>query len=376
MPFPTAQGTQASIRAMLDVLAGVGRDAHLLAYARSAFEIEAGFTMHRAPGLPGRDAFRSGPSIRKVVEDVALARSLRRLARALAPAAIVAHHVEAGAACIAARMRRWVFVAHTDLARELPTYAPAALEAPLAAIGARTEHALARRASAVCAIAPALASTLETGLGREIRYLPVPWPLAPERTRDERASARDALSLEPGADVLLYAGNLDAYQGWQDVVRALVVVRSRRPRARLVVATASDPAPLHAEARAAGVHQHVRVTDLDTERARRRVHAAADVALVSRRTPGGLPIKLLDALARGLPTVVASRAAAGLDFRGAAIVVADDDPDALAQGALTVLAAGTASAELAIRARAYIATDHAPERFVAEYESVITQTYI
>ena len=383
MPFPTAQGTQAAIRAMLDVLAGTGRDVHLLTYARGAFELDPAFTIHRAPDLPGRDTFRSGPSVRKVVEDLALARSLSRIASHYQPRptdtgtrsqcqSVVAHHVEAAAACIAARIPRWAFVAHTELARELPTYAPAVLGRALEAIGALTQGAVARRAAAVCAIAPSLATTLEAALEREVSYLPVPWPIAPERTHEERTEARRALALDPDAEVLLYAGNLDAYQGWEDVVRALVAVRTRRPRAQLLVATASDPAPLEAEARRAGVRDHTHVTGVDTEPARRCAHAAVDVAIVPRRTPGGLPIKLLDALARGLPTVAASRAAAGLDLRGAAILVADDDPDALAQGALTVLGARAASAELAGRARAYIATDHAPARFIAAYDAVLS----
>lgn len=371
MPFPTAQGTQASIRAMLDVLAALGRDVHLITYARGAFEIAHAFALHRAPGVPGRDDFRSGPSLRKVAEDVALARELRRIARRIRPCVVIAHHVEAAAACIAARVEPWVFVAHTDLAPELPTYGPRAAAGVLQSLGAAIDRAVATRASTVAAISPALCDTLEARVGRDIHYLPVPWPVPPPRTDEERRLARIELGIPEGDDVLLYAGNLDAYQGWESIVTATRTVADRRPRARLLVATESDRTPLDAAAAAARIQERLVVAPLAGEPARRRAHAAADLALIPRRAPGGLPIKLLDALARGVPTIAAARAAAGLDLRGAALLVADDDPDALAFGALTALGAPEATHEIGERGRDYVATDHAPARFVEAFDRMV-----
>ncbi len=371
MPFPTPQGTQAAVRAMLDVLAGIGRPTHLLCYARGAAPIEPAFELHRVRDLPGRDRFRSGPSLRKVAEDALLARALRGLRGRLAPDAVVAHHVEAAAACVAARVRPFVFVAHTDLGPELPTYAPRALAGVLSRAGNAVDRALSAKARAVAAIAPALRDVLEERTGREVRYLPVPWPVPPAAGTDERLAARARLSLSDADDVLLYAGNLDAYQGWELVVDALAVVATRRPRAKLLVATASDPEPLLSRARERGLVERVRLASLAGEAERRAVHAAADVALVPRRTPGGLPIKLLDALARGVPTVCAARATAGLDLRGAAMIATDDDADALASGALITLGAPDAARELGARGRAYVVIDHAPERFVAAFDSLL-----
>lgn len=371
MPFPTAQGTQAAVRAMLDVLAGVGHETHLLAYGRGAFEIGTSFEIHRIPDLPGGERFRSGPSLRKVAQDAALARELRRLAARLRPDVVIAHHVEAAAACVAARVRPWIFVAHTDLGPELPTYGPDVLAGALARAGRVIDRTLAARADAVAAIAPSLRDVLEERSGRDVTYLPIPWPVPPERTDDERREARETLGLDAADEVLLYAGNLDAYQGWELVVDALARMAPRRPHARLLVATGSDPAPLHERATARGLADRLRLAPLDGEPSRRRIHAAADVAVIPRRAAGGLPIKLLDALARGVPTVCTARATAGLDLRGAAMVAADDDPDALASGALAVLAAPEASRELGRRGRAYVATDHTPARFARNLATVL-----
>ena len=370
MPFPTHQGTQAAVRAMLDVLGGLGRDTHLATYAEGAFEIDPSYVIHRARGAPGRQRFRSGPSLRKLAEDGQLALMLRRLAPRIAPDVVVAHHVEAAAACVAARVRPWLFVAHTDLGPELPTYGPRALGPLLRRTGTRVDRELCRRADAVAAISPALCARLGEHAERDVAYLPIPWAVPPPIASAERPAARAALGLAASDEVILYAGNLDAYQGWELLVAALERIGRQRPGVRLLVATASDTTPLDALAREAGVAGRVRTVDVGGEERRREIHAAADVAVVPRRAPGGLPIKLLDSLARGVPTVCAARAGAGLDLRGAAMIAADDDADALANGVLLALGAPEAALELGARGRRYVATDHAPQRFVEALDGV------
>jgi glycosyltransferase involved in cell wall biosynthesis len=74
---------------------------------------------------------------------------------------------------------------------------------------------------------------------------------------------------------------------------------------------------------------------LASEHDRAVAHAAADVALVPRLASGGLPIKLLEALARDVPVVANRRALAGLPLTPRAdllAVVPDDSLEALADG--------------------------------------------
>lgn len=371
MPFPSHQGTQAAVRAMVDVLAGIGRDTHLLTYAHGAFPIDPAFVLHRVPDFPRVRSLRSGPSIGKVALDVAMVRALRRLHGELAPDVVVAHHVEAATAALAARVRPLVFVAHTALGPELPTYAPPPLAEPLARVGDAADRALVTRAGASCAVSPMLRDRLIQTSGAGVTYVPVPWPVPAERTADERARGRRRHRLTDRDEVILYAGNLDRYQGWEDVLDAFASLASSRPDARLLVATESDPTPLHDRALAAGIGHRVRIARLDGEEARRELHAAADVAAVPRRAMGGVSIKLLDALARGVPTVTTARAAAGLDLRGSAVVVADDDPDAIATGVRIALSAPDAAGRLGTLARAYVATDHAPARFAGALDEAI-----
>jgi len=371
MPFPTRQGTQAVVHAMSSASHRAERRPHLLTYGEGEGRPTMPYTWHRAARVSGRANLRSGPSTRKLVQDLALVPAIKRVCRRLEPRVIVAHHVEAALACMAAGVAPLVFFAHTGLGPELPTYARPELGALLGRAGRALDAMLCRRADAVCAISPSLADDLAQESEREVAYVPAPWPVPAPATADERQSGRAAIGLARGDRALLYAGNLDAYQGWEDLVAAMAKLRRSERRARLVVATASDGAPLRRAAAEADISSALKIVDLpDTEPGRRALYAAADLAIIPRRTPGGLPIKLLDALGRGLPTVAARRAAAGLPLASAAHLTNDDDAAALAAACRVVLDAPEAAAELGRRGRAYVEDAHGGDRYVAALDAV------
>jgi glycosyltransferase involved in cell wall biosynthesis len=307
--------------------------------------------------VAGRELFRSGPSLRKVVLDLQLTRALRDLHRELRPSLVVAHHVEAAFAAAVVGARPLVFFAHTDLGEELPAYAPRARRV-LRPAGAMIDLVLGAGADGLAAISPRLAAAF----GSRAHYVPTPWPV-PEPISDlERRSARAAFRLAPDDRVLLYAGNLDPYQGWEHVLGCARRLVHDEHRTKLVIATDSDPTTAIDLARRLGIADHLRLARLGDEARRRAVHACSDVAVVPRRTPGGLPIKLLDALARGVPVVAARRATGGLDLSSVASIVDDDDPDALAAG---VRALGCAREYSSDRGRSYVGTAHAERAFLA-----------
>ncbi len=359
LPFPTHQGTQAAIASMLEASTRVGRPSHLLAYAHAAYELDAPYEIHRIPNFPVVRSVRSGPSWGKVALDARCIVETRRLARRLQPSAIIAHHIEAALAALAARVAPVYYVAHTSLERELPVYLPLVPARPVRSIARRLEEQVCERAAGVAAVAPALA----TLLGDSVRYLPVPWSSSAVSDRVPRNEARLALGIAADAQLCLYAGNLDPYQGWEDLVEAISVLRRSNRNARLLVATASGPAPARRHAKRLGVSDAVGFSGLGSERARMLAHAASDVAWVPRRTLGGLPVKMLDAFARDLPVVAMRRATAGLPLRGVCRIVSDDDPQALAAAAKDLFVDERARSALRDRASRYLSVHHSAEWF-------------
>ena len=317
MPFPSQQGTQAAIRAMLRAHISRGDEAHLLCYGYgSESETDKGVTIHRAAAARN-GSLRSGPSFQKLIDDAALTVKLRALKSSFEDAIIVAHHVEAALACICANIPQWTFVAHTSLSAELPSYFDQRAAFFMRQSGKAMDAFIASRATTCAAVSPALALHLEAETGRAMRVLPVPWiAMAPQSTG---ALAHDeacrALSLSNDARRILYAGNLDSYQGLELLLQALA--DPQLGHAHLLVATNSEAnAFLHAAAKY-GVADRITIRSLASSRDRELVHQASHVACVPRRNLGGISIKLLDHLARGLAVVAHPLALGGYDFEHA-----------------------------------------------------------
>lgn len=362
LPFPSHQGTQAAIAAMMGAYAERGHAAHLLTYSHGSPAPDPPYTVHRVPDFPRVRSLRSGPSLGKVALDLRCVRSIRALARRYSPNAIVAHHIEAAGAALVANVAPVYYVAHTSLQDELPIYFPTALSDYVRAAGQLAERWVVARAAGVAAVAPSLASLL----GERARYIPVPWPAQASTAACSRREARIELGLPTDGHVCLYAGNLDRYQGWEHLVAAIGLLRAHAPSSRLLVATESDPEGLLNAAERAGVANAIKLVPLGSGENRMLSHAASDLAWIPRRTKGGLPIKMLDAFSRGLPVVAMARATAGLALEGACTVVEDDDPAALAEGALRLLRDTARAADQRTEAHAYLGRAHDVKAHVDE----------
>jgi len=360
LPFPTYQGTQAALGSMLQTSSELGRPVHLLTYAPGAYELDAPYPIDRVPDFPKVQSLRSGPSLGKLALDARCVVEIDRLCERLTPEAIVAHHIEAALAALAANVGPVHYVAHTSLEQELPIYFPRPLESPIAAIARYVEARVCRLAAGVAAVAPSLSILL----GETTTYLPVPWRRSIGVATASR-EARQALGLPTRGPLGLYAGNLDPYQGWEGLIAALVIMQDIHPNARLLIATESDPTPARLEVARAGLGHLVDFRQLAGEPARRLAHASANFAWIPRRTAGGLPIKMLEAFARGLPVVTTKRATAELPLDAACVCVPDDDPLALAEAAHEVLVDHALAHRLRSAGFAYLDQHHSATRFDA-----------
>jgi hypothetical protein len=307
--------------------------------------------------------------------DLRMGRALPALCDRSRAHVLIAHHVEAMSLACSVRGRPRVFFAHTDLAAELPCYAHPRFARILGVAGAVADRMLCMQANAIAAISPALCETLQSATGLQTSYVPTPWTVPEPIHNAERVRARHQLGLADDACVALYAGNLDAYQAAEQTLAALEQLAiSGGPRLTLLLATNSQPERFIARAVQLGVP--FRTYPLGGESVRRMLHAAADIAVVSRATPGGLPMKLLDALARGLPCALAPLAAAGLDLRGRAEQALAPGHSALAD-AIARLMRQVCQPEprrkLMEGARAYVAIEHRAERFHAALDAVIAR---
>ncbi len=145
-----------------------------------------------------------------------------------------------------------------------------------------------------------------------------------------------ALSFEGSQPVILYFGTLS----WQPnidglerfITQVFPLVRKEAPQARLLIAGRDAPAALERLARGTtGVDYMGPVGDAET------LYRKARIFVEATRSGGGTKLKILNAMARGLPVVASPEAAEGIDvIPGAHLLTAADD-DSLAKAVVRLL---------------------------------------
>lgn len=314
LPFPSRQGTQVYLEALLRERRRAGIDARLLVYGAHSRRSKDPNWLLRAGGGRLGVSLRSGPTPRKLLHDVALGRALARLA----PRKVIAHHVEAYLlARLCCPQAQVSYVAHTRLAEELATYAPQALSWLLNRAGAWLDGYCSRSDEAL-AVSPALAESLGGSV--------LPAPHFTTQTSMPRDQARQALALHADTRWFAYVGNLDAYQGTDVLPRTLAALPAHWQL--LLMSQQRDAQWL----RQVPETLRERIAWRPLRRAERRclAYAAADVVVVPRACGRGIPVKLLDAMAAKVPVAAQPEALAGFNFPGL-YCARDRSPSSLAQ---------------------------------------------
>jgi 1,2-diacylglycerol 3-alpha-glucosyltransferase len=328
-PFPSAQGSQVYVHGMSRALARRGHQVTVACYGHGQGEVDPAIRLLRAPSLPGYANLRAGPDPVKPWLDLAMALQLAQRARDFD--VIHAHNYEAPLVGYVARAVSRVPVVynnHNTLGEELPTYFEGARARRLAGLcGRLLDHSVPRLADASVAISEEAVPLLRSLGCRRVSHVP-PGVDPEDLVGGRRSATRARLGLGERPWVI-YAGNPDAYQDLGVLVDAVC----RLPELGLLMVSASS-----LEAWAS------RASSLPTERKRfvvtsswpevRDLLAAADLAGLPRRVCSGYPIKLLNYLGMGLPTVACRGSAR--DIAGV-IPVDDGDVEAFAE-ALQALA--------------------------------------
>lgn len=307
MPFPRAQGSQVYVAGQAATLVAAGHRVTLATFGRGEGAAPEGVSWLRPPPT-GWEETRLHPG--RALADVALGRAVARQVACGAYDVVHAHNVEAPLLVWrAARRARipLVYDLHTRMGEELPTYLPSAARSMGAVMGRALDAILPRIADGCVAISRRAEEHLREAGAREVLWLP-PAPDAAAWVPGDPARARARWNLGD-EDWVLYTGNTDAYQ---DLDWALQQVA---PRAglRLWVMSGDLPGPWVARAAALGLGPaRFRFTQSRDFSDTRDALAAAAVGLIPRRVCAGFPMKLLNHLAAGNPTVIARGAAQGL----------------------------------------------------------------
>lgn len=360
-PFPSPQGSQVFVGGMCRGLVRRGHEVHLLTYGQGENVAIDGVTHERIRRLPGDDAMRSGPTVVKPLLDLLMVSRLATMARRRRFDVLHCHNYEGALVGTAVRMLTArstdelpvVYHSHNMMSDELPSYFTGTLTKSVAArLGDVLDRTVPRSADHCIALCEHTAAELiRFGVGRQ-RLSVVPPAVDDPGPSGSRDDARRRLGLDPNSAIVTYAGNLDRYQNLSLLVGALRTVLDRtRHDLRLLVGAHHADASFDALVRAAGLESRVTMVLADDFKPVWRCIEAADVVVMPRRLGSGFPVKLVNYLAAGRAIVTAGCGAKAIRDGVDGVVVADDDPDALAAAIGAVLDARDLRERLEAEAR-------------------------
>ena len=151
-----------------------------------------------------------------------------------------------------------------------------------------------------------------------------------------------------------WAPNVEAMQWFCERIWPRVRAGSTVP-AELHIVGASPPGSLLARHGRDGIVVHGYVDDVE------KLRDQAEAFVVPLRTGGGVRIKIVEALARGLPVVSTSKGCEGLPVEAGRDLLIADDEDSFAAELLTLSTGGETRRALSEAGRDYTRRHHSPK---------------
>lgn len=336
-PFPYPRGTPIRAHRIAEALAGMGVQVRVVTYHLGDRTEPLPFEVHRIRRIPTFNCAEPGPSLQKLLlADPLLASELRRVLMQSRIDLIHAHHYEGLAAALVARRGTGhpvIYDAHVLLESELPSYRLGTPQSLKRRIGRRIDRWLPRRADYVISVS----ERIREKLIRECRVPAGRIEVVPSgveshffRERAQSGSRRN------GNSTLIFAGTLAPYQRIDLLLRSFREVLDRRPTTRLRIVSDSPFAEYEPLAADLGIRSQIDLRSADFEQLPRLLKDS-DVAVSPRTDCSGLPQKLLNYMAAGIPIVSFEGSAPMIRNGDNGWVVQNGDVSAFADGVLHLL---------------------------------------
>ncbi|MFQ5634529.1 MAG: glycosyltransferase family 4 protein [Gammaproteobacteria bacterium] len=333
-PFPLARGTPARTLRVSEALEARGHEVCVAAFPLADDSIETTLRIERSPGVRSYNKTSPGPSIKKFfLMNPRLATTVRELLERERFDAIYAHHYEGLLVASVARRRSRlripiIFDSHTLLGSELSFYAPGIFGWPADRFGAILDKCLFRLADAVIGVTDEIAYFYAS---RSESDMPILSAVNGVECEKFAHPPRSDVGRKP--ILVVFAGNLSSYQGFDLLVSAFGRIRKQRNDIELLVASEDAIDALSAVGIDDPFEHGILVqpggfTELP------QVLAAADIAVNPRTVCPGIPQKLLNYMAAELPTVSFDGSAAILVHEESGLIVPNGDTDKFAEAVI------------------------------------------
>ncbi len=376
-PFFTPRGTPLSIYHRTAAMAELGVHVDLLTYGQGRSVDLPGVRIVRIPVLPFLPEAPAGPSMTKLLLDCLIV--VWAIALLVRHRYDVVHaHEEASFFCTALRplLRfRLIYDMHSSLPSQLASFRFTDSRL-LVGLFRWLERQTLRRADAVITICPALACyALERGVAPERHFLIENSLLDPVRLIDGGAAERTPEIPEPpeGAQLVIYAGTLEPYQGIDLLLEAASLLAARLARLWLLVLGGTPDQVAHYRERAADLRlakQCCFAGRVPQQTARDWI-ARAQVQISARTAGNNTPLKIYEQLASGVPLLATNVYSHTQVLDDGVALLVEPEPRALADGLERLLEDPSLRRRLAERARRLYEERYSRERYLERTRALL-----
>ena len=325
-PFPTHQGTQVLVDQTCRLSTELGFETVLLTYAHGQQNNnDVPFTVKRVADFPRFRSYKSGPAKEKFILDLSIVFKIKKEIKKFNPHVLHAHHYEA---LVAARLadplkkRALIFHQHALFEPELYTYAPKYLASVLKTAGRSADRWLPRLADTIITVSRTNKKLMEKQTGQKIENL---YPYA-SLDRDLSLKSEN----ENREVIALYTGNLDKYQGIDNLITALKRLDIKNSKNfKVIINTGSDFKALQ-NTLSSELSDLVNFVPFKNYSHTFNLMQRSDFSIIPRSLYGGIPVKLINSLSAGLPVIGDNRLMDGLNFDHGVYSVNTDSPNEFA----------------------------------------------
>lgn len=317
---------------MSEALVDRGHSVELVTYHLGDRGVDLPFNIHRIRNVKTYNKTEAGPSYQKLlVCDPLLARLLRRVIREKKIDVVHAHHFEGLLTALWATRGTdvpIVFDCHTLLTSELQYYGMGLVKRAKVAVGRWFDAHLPRRADYITAVTEDIARQCVDRCG--VPKDKVAAVVNGVEIETFTVTQEDVYTPAHGKPTAVFTGNFAAYQGVEHLFEAFAKLKALGSEARLMLVSPSPLGPLEGLAKRLDILDRIDHETVGFAGVPARL-AGAQVAVNPRIDCDGIPQKLLNYMAAGIPTVSFEGSAKILRDGVTGLVVANGNTEAFAR---------------------------------------------
>jgi len=343
-PFPANHGSAGTIREMAETLANRGHEMHIVTYPlrQEGIQVQKGVKVHRIMPSWQKGKITVGPNKTKLLFDPIMVEKTCELVLKEKIDLLHAQNYEGAIIGFLAKLvtrRPLLYCAVNTMADELPSYNFIRPKALAIALARGLDYMVPRMTDFIIVNSKELfLYYLDRGIPeRRMTILP-PGVHVEDFSAGEGERIRRQYNLND-KPLVIFTGVLDNFQRLDYLFLAMQRVVKAVPEARLLVMgnLAKDTASFEQMVEEMGIASHVIFLFDQPFKELPHYLAAADVTVLPRPDTPGFPLKLLNYMSAGKPTVTFRSSAKGIFHLYNGIIVPDHDTEAFGDGIISLL---------------------------------------